>query len=133
MPLGSGGAARDAALAEAWEDVFLPLRPVWLRQATGLAVPPGSLTLEGPGLVLSAVKPAAERREVVLRCYNATDAAVEGRWHLPFVASRASRVRADEQAAETLPLEDGGRTVRFRAAPRGIVTVALEAASAERP
>jgi mannosylglycerate hydrolase len=132
LPLGGGDAGSAAALAEAWEDVFLPLRPVWLRQATRLAVPAGSLTLEGQGLVLSAVKPAADGGGVVLRCYNATATAVEGRWRLPFAATSASRVRADERAPEPLPLDDGGRSVRFRAAPRAIVTVALATAPGER-
>ncbi|HEU5040574.1 MAG TPA: glycosyl hydrolase-related protein, partial [Gemmatimonadales bacterium] len=126
LPLGRDFGGDAAALTEAWEDVFLPLRPVWLRQASRLSVPAGSLTLEGAGLVLSAVKPAAESRDLVLRCYNATSSTVEGRWHLPVPVSRASRVRADEREPEPLPLEDAGRTVRFRAGPRAMVTVALE-------
>ena len=115
----------EVALAEAWEDLFLPLRPVWLRQSAGLAVPSGSLTLEGEGLVFSALKPGVAAGEVVLRCYNATAAPVRGCWRLPFAASSARRVRADERAPEPLPLEDGGRSVRFQAGPRALVTVAL--------
>jgi alpha-mannosidase len=126
LPLGADGAEDPAAIAAAWEDVFLPLRPVWLRQATPLALPAGELALEGPGLVVSAIKPAEDGEGVILRCYNATADPVHGRWHLPFIASTALRVRADEREPEPVPLEDGGRTVGFTAGPRAIVTLYLE-------
>jgi alpha-mannosidase len=99
---------------------------VWLRQATKLAVPAGSLTLEGRELVLSAVKPSSDGDGIVLRCYNSSSSAVDGAWRLPFNAARAWRVRADEREPESLVLEDGGRTVRFRAGPHAIVSVLLK-------
>ena len=40
-------------LPELWEDVFLPPRAVWLRQATALRLPDLDLQLDGAGLVLS--------------------------------------------------------------------------------
>ncbi|HYC33190.1 MAG TPA: hypothetical protein VEB59_12950 [Gemmatimonadales bacterium] len=129
LACGPAPGGRPAELAEAWEDVFLPLRPVWLRQATRLAVPSGSLTLEGRDLVLSAVKPAAEGDGIVLRCCNTSAEVVEGAWRLPFAAGRAWRVRADEREPEALVLDDGGRTVRFRAGPRAIVSVLLRSIS----
>jgi mannosylglycerate hydrolase len=124
LPLGDG-APDPAAIAAAWEDVFLPLRPVWLRQATPLALPAGELVLEGAGLVVSAIKPAEDGAGVILRCYNGTADPVPGRWHLPFIASTALRVRADEREPEPMALEDGGRAVGFIAGPRAIVTLYL--------
>lgn len=126
LPQHHCGPNDGARLAESWEDVFLPLRAVWLRQATRLAPPPGTLTLEGAGLVLSAVKPAVSGRGCVLRCYNATQRPTQGRWRLPFTAASAAMVRADEQEPRAVALEDSGRTVRFAAGPRAIVTVAVE-------
>ena len=125
LPLAPELIERPAALNEAWEDVFLPLRPVWLRQATRLSIPPGALSLEGPDLVLSAVKPSSDGWGIVLRCYNTSDRTAEGAWRLPFSAGSASRVRADEREPEALVLEDGGRTVRFRAPAHAIVSVLL--------
>ncbi|HEX6104431.1 MAG TPA: glycosyl hydrolase-related protein, partial [Gemmatimonadales bacterium] len=80
---------------------------------------------EGAGLVLSALKPAAESDGVVLRCYNTRAETVEGCWRLPFRATAGFRVRADEREPRTLRLEDGGRTVRLTAGPREIVSVLL--------
>lgn len=114
-----------AALSELWEDVFLPTRGVWLRQATPLRIPPGDLRLEGDGLVFSALKPAADGAGVILRCYNATDRATRGAWRLPLPVSSARRVRADEREGTDLALDEGGRAVRFSAAPRELVTILL--------
>jgi mannosylglycerate hydrolase len=125
VPL-DGGGADAASLPAEWEDAFLPLRPVWLRQATPLSLPEGELTLEGAGLVLSAIKPAEDGTGIVLRCYNASADTVRGCWRLPFVASSALRVRADERQPEPAPLEPGGRAVRFIAGPRAIVTLHLK-------
>jgi alpha-mannosidase len=78
--------------------------------------------------VLSAVKPAMEGGACVLRCYNATAEATAGCWRLPFTAATALEVRADEREPRPLALEDGGRTVRFGAGPRAVVTVAVQPA-----
>jgi mannosylglycerate hydrolase len=120
--------ARDlddrGTLPRLWEDVFLPLRAVWLRQATALHPVPGGLRLEGDGLVFAALKPADSGGGIVLRCYNASDMPTEGRWRFPWTAARAQRVRADEQGDPMeLPLDPDSRGVRFTAAPRAIVTM----------
>jgi hypothetical protein len=113
------------ALPELWEDVFLPPQAVWLRQATTLHLPDLEVQLEGPGLVLSAVKPAEEGDALVLRCYNARGEPVGGRWRLGRPASRAVLLRADERGGTELSLEAGGLEVPFRAGPHGLVTIAL--------
>lgn len=112
-----------SALPELWEDVFLPPRAVWLRQATPLEVPDIEVRLEGAGLVLSSVKPAAEDQGLVLRCYNARAEPVGGCWRLGRPAAGARLVRADERDGRDLLLADGGRTIPFRAGPRAIVTI----------
>ncbi|HUF35821.1 MAG TPA: glycosyl hydrolase-related protein [Gemmatimonadales bacterium] len=126
LPLLPGVSEDPAAILTAWEDVFLPLRAVWLRQATRLDPPRGALELEGAGLVMSAVKPAAEGDGLVLRCYNGSAAPVAGCWRLPFAAEAANRVRSDEREPRPVLVEDGGRTLRFTAGPREIVTFLLE-------
>jgi mannosylglycerate hydrolase len=125
VPVGAADLLAGSALPELWEDVFLPPRALWLRQATPLRTPDADVRLEGGGLVLSAVKPGAAGG-LVLRCYNAGTEPVEGRWRLGWAALRAERVRADEREARTLALADGGRSIPFRAAPRAIVTVLVD-------
>jgi hypothetical protein len=124
--------ARDlhagSALPELWEDVFLPPRAVWLRQATPLRLPELELQLEGAGLVLSSVKPAEEGEAIVLRCYNARGEPVDGRWRFSRRAARAVLIRADERGGSELPLGADGRAVSFRAGPHAMITIALHPA-----
>jgi mannosylglycerate hydrolase len=125
VPVGAADLQAGNALPELWEDVFLPPRALWLRQATSLRPPDLDVRLEGDGLVLSAVKPAAAGG-LVLRCYNARAEPVEGHWRLGWGATRAEVVRADERGARMLTLADGGRSIPFRAGPRAIVTVLVD-------
>jgi alpha-mannosidase len=117
-----------SVLPELWEDVFLPPRAVWLRQATPLRLPELELRLEGAGLVLSAVKPSEEGEAIVVRCYNARPEAVDGRWRFGRGLARAVHLRADERAGTELSLDPDGRSVPFRAGPHAMVTIALHLA-----
>jgi alpha-mannosidase len=127
-PMGVREVQEGSALPELWEDVFLPPQAVWLRQATPLQVPDVDVRLDGPGLVLSSVKPAVGAPGIVVRCFNARAEPVEGCWRLGRPAARAELLRADERAGRELPLADGGRTIPFRARPRAIVTIRLRGA-----
>jgi alpha-mannosidase len=113
----------EAALSELWEDVFLPIQPVWLRQASALSVPPVDIRLEGEGLVFSGIKPAETRETLVLRCYNITSRPAAGAWHMSGVVSSAHRARADEHLLHEIRLGEGSRTIPFHAAPHEIVTI----------
>ena len=106
-----------------WEDSFVPLRGFWLRDAVDLRPQTTEVALEGPGLVLSAVKPAQAGSPMVLRCYNATGRRVGGVWRFGEGIKSAHRVRADERSSAPLVLEARGRTLRFAADPREIVTI----------
>jgi len=106
-----------------WEDTFLPLRGFWLRDAVDLTLAPIDIALDGSGLVLSAVKPAQQGSPLVLRCYNATDRKAAGAWRFGEGVKSAHRVRADERESVALVLEGRGKTVRFTAEPREIVTI----------
>jgi hypothetical protein len=128
VPVAAAELQAGSALPELWEDVFLPPRAVWLRQATPLRIPDVDVRLEGGGLVLSAVKPAGAGG-LVLRCYNGGTETVEGRWRLGWAATRAALVRADERGARSLTLADGGRSIPFHAGPRAIVTVLVDGPS----
>ena len=111
------------ALPELWEDLFLPVRGVWLRQASPLSPAPVDLRLEGYGLVFSGVKPAEEGEGMVLRCYNATGRPTAGLWHFAEAVSSARRARADERGLHDIRLGEGGRIVPFHAAAHEIVTI----------
>ena len=115
------------SLPTLWEQVFVPLRGLWIRDAVDLSVPSGGITLEGAGLVFSALKPAHGGRgdEIVLRCFNPGPERRAGAWRLPEAARAAYRARLDERDAMPLVLEDGGKVVRFIAEPYEIVTVAV--------
>jgi mannosylglycerate hydrolase len=123
VPVGQADVERGDAIPALWEDVFLPVRGLWLRDAVDLAPAPVDVALAGSGLVLSAVKPAQQGSPLVLRCYNATHRQVAGAWTLGDGAKSAHRVRADEREAVPLVLEGRGKTVRFAAEPHEIVTI----------
>ena len=132
VPVEAADLWAGSILAEEWEDVFLPPRALWLRQATPLRAPPCDLRLEGKGLVFSSAKPAEQGQGLVLRCWNARGEAVSGAWRLDRVAARALRVRADERAVVgELGLADGGHTVPLVVEPHGIATVKVEFAGTD--
>ena len=124
-PVDAGDLRDGGTLPELWEDVFLPPRAVWLRQATTLRLPDLDVELEGAGLVLSTVKPSEDGDAVVLRCYNAGGEAVDGRWRLGRAVARAILQRADERGGSELPLLEGGQVIPFQAGPHALVTIAL--------
>ena len=127
-PVGVAELQDGSALPELWEDVFLPPRALWLRQATPLHAADLEVALEGAGLVLSSVKPSIGAPGLVLRCFNARSEAVEGCWRFGRAAAGAELLRADERGSRALSLADGGRSVPFRAGPRAIVTVRVTGA-----
>ena len=50
---------------------------------------------------------------MVLRCFNARPAAVDGAWRFGQPVAHAVRTRADERGGTELPTEPDGRSVRF--------------------
>jgi mannosylglycerate hydrolase len=127
LPVEAADLWSGSRLPEEWEDIFLPPRALWLRQATPLSVPPCDIRLEGKGLVFSSAKPPEQGEGLVLRCWNARGEAVSGAWRLGRAAARAVQVRADERAAVgELALADGGHTVPLLVEPHGIATVRVE-------
>jgi alpha-mannosidase/mannosylglycerate hydrolase len=111
------------AVPELWEDLFLPVRGVWLRQASPLSPETIDVRLEGYGLVFSGMKPAQQGEAMVLRCYNATARPTAGLWHFGEPVSSAQRARADERPLHDIRLGEGGRIVPFHAAAHEIVTI----------
>jgi alpha-mannosidase len=127
LPVETADHRAVSGLAEEWEDVFLPPRALWLRQATPLSVPACDIRLEGKGLVFSSVKPPEQGDGLVLRCWNARADAVSGAWRFGRAVARAFQVRADERAVvgELAPAQ-GGHTVPLLVEPHGIATVRVE-------
>jgi alpha-mannosidase len=120
---------RPDQLARTWEDAFLPVQAVFFRQFARAddaapALPP--ISLEGDGLVFSALKPAENGSGWVLRCYNTLAVETEGRWALARPIRRALLLRADETPLEDIPLGADGTSVGFRAGPAQIVTLGIE-------
>jgi mannosylglycerate hydrolase len=115
------------AIPVVWESVFTPVRALWIRDAIGLTPSRGGVTLEGSGLVHSALKPAqdSDGAALVLRCYNPDDTPAAGAWRFTDPVRAAARTRLDEREPVPLVLEDGGRVVRFTAGPHEIVTVVV--------
>jgi alpha-mannosidase len=122
-PITQSQLQNGSALPELWEDLFLPIRPVWLRQASPLSLPPIDIRLEGSGLVFSGIKPAEHRDALVLRCYNSTDRPAAGLWHFDSPVRSAHRARADEHMLYEIRLDDASRSIPFHAAAHEIVTV----------
>ncbi len=118
---------RDATwLEQLWEDAFVPLRAVWLRDyAPAPGGAPGARTVElsGPGLVFSGLKPAERGNGVVLRCWNSRDRPEVGEWRFGEPVRQAFRIRADERELEPLPLEGEGTRIPIRVPPRGVSSV----------
>jgi 2-O-(6-phospho-alpha-D-mannosyl)-D-glycerate hydrolase len=123
VPVSQSDVERGDVVPSLWEDVFVPVRGFWLRDAAELAPAPVDLALEGTGLVLSAVKPAQQGSPLVLRCYNASGRKAAGAWRLGDGVKSAHRVRADERQSQALVLEGRGNVVRFAAEPHEIVTI----------
>jgi 2-O-(6-phospho-alpha-D-mannosyl)-D-glycerate hydrolase len=111
------------AVARLWEDLFLPIGGIWLRQASPLSPEPIDIRLDGEGLVFSGLKPADRSDGMVLRCYNVTKEPSSGAWHFNRPVSLAHRARADEHPLHEIRLGEGNRVVPFHAAPHEIVTV----------
>ncbi len=120
-------------LPRVWENVYLPVRPIWVRDCVSLPASAGDpargIELEGDGLIFSALKPTIQGPGLILRCYNATSREVSGTWRFDQPLARAERVRLDEQEPRRLALEDRGKTVRFVAQPREIVTILVQSSS----
>jgi len=123
VPVSHAEVERGDVIPSLWEDVFLPVRGFWLRDAGELTPAPIDIALEGTGLVVSAVKPAQQGSPLVLRCYNATGRRAPGAWRFGEGVKSAHRVRADERESTALVLEGRGKTVRFVAEPHELVTI----------
>jgi alpha-mannosidase len=122
-PVSAADVERGDVVPHLWEDAFVPLNSLWLRDAERLTLAPLDIRLEGQGLVFSAVKPAQVGSPLVLRCYNATDRKAAGAWRFGSGVKTAHRVRADEREAIALVLEQRGNVVRFVAEPHEIVSI----------
>jgi len=124
VPVSAAEVERGDVLPQLWEDVFLPVHGLWLRDAASpLTTTPISIALEGSGLVYSALKPAQIGSPIVLRCYNATGRKAAGAWRFAQGVKTVHRVRADEREAVALVLEQRGNVVRFVAEPHEIVSL----------
>jgi 2-O-(6-phospho-alpha-D-mannosyl)-D-glycerate hydrolase len=128
-PVTQSQVVSGTALAELWEDLFLPVRGFWLRQASPLSLEPLDIRLEGEGLVFSGLKPAEREEKMVLRCSNSTSQPAAGAWQFNRPVSAAHRARADEHPLHEIRLGEGSRIVPFHAAPHEIVTIMVALAS----
>jgi len=127
LPVDAADLWGGSTLSELWEDVFLPPRALWLRQATPLDRAGWDIRLEGRGLVFSSAKPPEQGDGLVLRCWNARGDAASGAWRFGHPVLRATRTDADERGgAVALGLADGGLAVPILVGPYGMTTVLVE-------
>jgi mannosylglycerate hydrolase len=113
-----------AIVEDTADDVLLPMTgDTWRGVATTLQGFSG-LTLEGEGLVFSAVKRSEDGEWLVLRCINQRDIPVRGVWHLPRAAEEVRLSRLDETPG--LALTGTGPRIRFEAAAHEIVTLLVK-------
>ncbi len=115
-------------LEQMWEDVFLPIEGTFLRTYVGSACVPSDagVTLEGPGLVFSTLKPSESTAGVVVRCYNVLGETVHGGWRLAFPVQHAAVVRLDETLIENLAVVEG-TFVPIVIGPHAVLSVLLTA------
>jgi alpha-mannosidase len=128
-PISVTDLAAPERLMHLWEDCFLPPVTRWIRNhypAKNPRTEEAGCTLEGDGLVLSAVKPAEDGRGLVVRCANLRGALVQGRLRFARRLSRAAETRADESPIGEIALEESGSTVAFALGGHGMISVRVE-------
>ena len=123
LPCASDPAAALPLVEAAADDVLHPLRATTLRSALRLPPPTEGPSLDGEGLVVSAVKPADDGDGMVLRCVNVRDRHVEGRWVVPGGLAAAWRSELDERRGEPARLSHEGTVLDLAVPPRALVTV----------
>jgi mannosylglycerate hydrolase len=117
--------AGPAQAARVWEDLFLPARAVWFRQSLGVDPVESDLRLLGDELVFSALKPGADGRGVILRCYNPGDDRAEGAVTFGSPVGEVVRVAADERELGPLPLGPDARQVPLSLAAGEILSLRI--------
>jgi alpha-mannosidase len=110
---------RGDVLPRLWEDAFLPLNTLWLRDAAKLQLAPLDIALEGNGLVFSALKPAQIGPPMVLRYYNATPV----RCGRVAFDSGGRHIACAPTSGSSRWLEQHGNLVQFVAEPHEIVSI----------
>ncbi len=111
------------AIERAADDVLNPMVGTTLRSALEVPAPVDGVCLVGDGLAFSAMKESEGGGWLVLRCVNLLERDVEGEWQLPFELVEAHLARLDETLIGDAKFD--GRSVRFHAASRAIVTIVV--------
>lgn len=130
-----GTSGRSAIGLSCWKKIFDPVRAV--REAQQFATPPflqvpgqrpavagpRELDIAFPGGPLLAFKVAEDNQRLILRFWSVVNGAAKGSLRLPSGWSRAGICDALERPIEALSVTES--TVRFRAEPLEILTIAL--------
>jgi alpha-mannosidase len=114
---------------EAW-DAELGFRAVPAGPAPILDVGRGLLTVDGPGVVLSALKPADRQAGLVARVLNPTDEPSEAtlRWNLPIDGVVAVRLDEEPLTGDAAVELVAGNTVRVPVPPHALRSVSVRPA-----
>ena len=113
--------ARPDALHQLWERAFLLPAARVLRGAVVSPPANAGITLQGEGLVVSAIKPSERGDAMVLRAVNLRDEPVAGRWIISPPPASAARARADETPQGPASITADG-VLEILAGPHEIVT-----------
>jgi alpha-mannosidase len=118
---GKSSAATIDQIERAADDILLPLMGATLRSALTIPAAVQGIELNGEGLAFSCAKESEDGEWLVLRCVNLLDEPRTGSWRVGFPILAAHLARLDETILE--PAQTAGESVRFRAAPRAVVTI----------
>ena len=104
----------------------VPLRALSTTPAAGALPARGTfLSVDAPGVLVSALKGAEDSEGIVLRLYNVGDAAVQGTLRLVHPVRRVERLSLDERSLRTLHHGDPLTAVPLTLGPHQIETLRL--------
>lgn len=113
--------AQPDALHQLWERAFLLPAARVLRGASVSVPGHVGITLQGEGLVVSAIKPSERGDAMLLRAVNLRDEPVSGRWIITPPPASAARARADETPQGPARVTSDG-VLEVLAGPHEIIT-----------
>ncbi len=103
----------------------IPWEPLPREKELDLLPARGSFLILGPAeLLLNSIRDRDEGRVLVVRCYNPTSHAIEGRLRCLWPMRSAEIVNFLDDPQQGLEVSDG--EVRFEARPKGVVTIRID-------
>lgn len=127
LPHGGGDPPWGEFVGHESERFHLPLLPLRRKNSAPLPLESSFLSLEGGGLVLSALKESEEGGGIILRVYNPGPADADGVLRSARPVKKASFVNLNEEITgeAEVAADPAGASIRLRVPASGIVTLCL--------